>query len=122
MGTSGLNVDNWALCKVLKVLFPHPPGGLPYAHQCFAVEVNPLLGYYACAANGILFLLSGFDGSFTHKYLHWLLHPEDPRPPPDLIECCSCCRCKCKRRTRPAAAINGCVCDQCTVFHTPQMG
>lgn len=66
-----------------------PPSPLA---RCFGVAVEPLFGYYACAANVAFFLLCGFDGSPTHQYIHRRLFPDDPRPPPDLRECCACGR------------------------------
>jgi len=98
--TSAVGIDDWGLCKALVSLYPDIPGMETSSTKCFAVIVNPLLGYYACAVNVAMFLISGFDGSFTHKYIHSKLHPEDPRPPPDLVECCSCCRCA-PRARRP---------------------
>lgn len=95
--TSGLTggIHPWPLCIALASLYPAPPGMNPHADpgdKCFGVAVEPLFGYYACAANVLFFLLCGFDGSPTHQYIHRRLFPEDPRPPPDLRECCACAR------------------------------
>ena len=50
--------------------------------SCFAIRVQPGAGYVATCAAVVVFLLTGFDGSPTHKALHCELHPEGDEPPP----------------------------------------
>lgn len=53
--------------------------------SCFQIKIVPGTGYVAtCVAVGV-FLLTGFDGSPTHKWMHRQLFPADTRPPP---QCC----------------------------------
>ena len=50
---------------------------------CLELEIELLEGYRYLCATVALYLVSGFDGSFTHKRLHFWMHPDD-RPPPDF--------------------------------------
>ena len=47
----------------------------------------------------LVYLLTGFDGSITHKALHAQLFPQDAPPPScgGCAECCCAC-CTCKKR------------------------
>ena len=54
--------------------------------SCFELDVNPEIGYWITAAAWGVYLLSGCDGSPTHKYLHSLAFPGDYTPPGG---CCS---------------------------------
>ena len=45
------------------------------------MDVNCLEGYCVTLAAVGLFLLSGFDGSPTHRYIHRRLYPDDTPPP-----------------------------------------
>ena len=54
---------------------------------CFDVDVIPGVGYGFMCASVVVYLLTGFDGSFTHKWVHKGLFPED-RPPPNPPRCC----------------------------------
>ena len=98
---------NTPICKDITTAFPNPPGTDP-PDLCFTISVVPSTGYFSVghrdpqtplgrsaarasltcsrlcqqvAAAVVVFLLSGFDGSPTHKYLHRLLHPGDEPPP-----------------------------------------
>jgi len=46
--------------------------------------VEPREGYWLMFAAVAMYLVCGFDGSLTHKYLHRQLYPEDVPPP----HCC----------------------------------
>ena len=74
-----LSVNNFPACKHLNVIYPNPPGE-PH-DLCFEISVEPLQGYWLTLAAVAIFLLSGFDGSPTHKYIHRLLEPADTPPP-----------------------------------------
>jgi len=63
------------VCNPLLALYPNP------SETCFEMRIDESLGYtFTIAAVGV-FLLTGFDGSPTHKYMHKKLYPDD-RPPP----------------------------------------
>jgi len=53
--------------------------------HCFQLAAVPLRAYRTLAVSVALFLLSGYDGSLTHRFLHAAAHPHDVPPP-------SCCR------------------------------
>lgn len=53
---------------------------------CFELQAVPLGGYKWLVLTVVLFYFSGYEGSYTHRYLHSAAHPYDC-PPPD----CSCC-------------------------------
>jgi len=53
--------------------------------RCFEMGATPLRGYAALALTVALFYLSGYEGSFTHRYLHAAAHPGDVPPP----NCCA---------------------------------
>jgi len=74
-----LSIANFPACKHLNVIYPNPPG-VPH-DLCFEISVEPLQGYWLTLAAVAIFLLSGFDGSPTHKYIHRLLEPADTPPP-----------------------------------------
>ena len=74
-----LSVKNFPLCKSLNHIYPNPPG--EPSDLCFEIDVVAMEGYWLTVLAVAVFLLSGFDGSPTHKYIHRLLEPED-RPPP----------------------------------------
>ena len=77
---------------------------------CFEIVIIPGSGYaFTCAAVAV-FLLTGFDGSFTHKFMHRQLFPDDV-PPPRAPECLRrwCRKRKSKRAsisTAPQAAVD----------------
>jgi len=56
---------------------------------CFFLDVEPSVGYSFVVASVVLYLLTGFDGSFTHKFIHRALFPTDT-PPPTLPKCMRC--------------------------------
>ena len=62
---------------------------------CLRIDVVAGPGYWVAVAAVVLYLLSGVDGSPTHKFIHNQLHPHDA-PPPTL---CGGCR----RRVKPSA-------------------
>ena len=74
-----LSAKNFPLCKSLNHIYPNPPG--EPSDLCFEIDVVAMEGYWLTVLAVAVFLLSGFDGSPTHKYIHRLLEPED-RPPP----------------------------------------
>jgi hypothetical protein len=86
-------------CVGLTEKFPNPPGTDP-PDLCFAIAVKSNAGYWLSLTMVLLWLISGFDGSFTHKYIHRRLLPEDTRPPPDfdaITNGCARCRRRCAR-------------------------
>ena len=72
-----------------------PPPLHARAHRRRTPAAGP--GYFVAVAAVILYLVSGVDGSPTHKYIHNILHPYDT-PPPNL--CCGAGR----RRVKPLDA------------------
>ena len=89
-----LSVSNFPACKHLNAIYPNPPGE-PH-DLCFEISVEPLQGYWLTLAAVAVFLLSGFDGSPTHKYIHRLLEPADTPPPTCAVPArCSSERCPC---------------------------
>ena len=50
--------------------------------NCFDIAVLPSAGYPFICASVVVYLLTGFDGSPTHKFLHARLYPEDADCPP----------------------------------------
>jgi hypothetical protein len=88
--TSSLFTDfNTPICKQINQAFPNPPGTDP-PNLCFTINVVPSAGYWVVAAAVALFLVSGFDGSPTHKFIHRRLYPGDD-PPPNLAACAAQC-------------------------------
>lgn len=88
--TSSLFTDfNTPICKQINQAFPNPPGTDP-PNLCFTITVVPSAGYWVVAAAVGLFLVSGFDGSPTHKFIHRRLYPGD-EPPPNLAACTAVC-------------------------------
>jgi len=75
-----LSASNFAPCGVLEKKYPDNDG------LCFALDVQPTSGYFFSVAAVIVFLLSGFDGSPTHKFIHRHLYPNDA-PPPNWAAC-----------------------------------
>ena len=71
---------NFPPCIELNKHYPNPPG--EPKDLCFAVDVQPDLGYNLTCVTVVLYLLAGFDGSPAHKYIHRLLYPDDAAPPP----------------------------------------
>ena len=65
-------------CKPLDALY--------HEDICFQIAVLPDVGYYFLIASVCVYLLVGFDGSPTHKYVHRQLFPND-EPPPQLPRC-----------------------------------
>ena len=55
---------------------------------CMRIDVIPTVGYWFNVAAIVVYLLSGFDGSPTAKFIHRRLHPLDLDPPPS----CNCLR------------------------------
>ena len=55
--------------------------------SCLQIGVIPTTGYWLCAVAYVLYLISGVDGSPTHKYLHRCLYPDDPTPPNVCTAC-----------------------------------
>ena len=49
---------------------------------CMRIDVIPTTGYWFNVAAVAIYLLSGFDGSPTSKFIHRRLFPLDPEPPP----------------------------------------
>ena len=86
-----LSVTNFPACKHLNAIYPNPPG--EPRDLCFEISVEPLQGYGLTLAAVAVFLLSGFDGSPTHKYIHQILEPEDV-PPPEWAAYWRCLRCR----------------------------
>ena len=74
-----LSDKNFPLCKKLNLIYPNPSDEPP--DLCFEIAVSPLQGYWLTVAAVAIFLVSGFDGSPTHKFVHRLLEPEDTPPP-----------------------------------------
>ena len=72
---------NFPPCIELNKHYPNPPG--EPKDLCFAVDVQPDLGYNLTCVTVVLYLLAGFDGSPAHKYIHRLLYPDDAAPPPN---------------------------------------
>lgn len=64
---------------------------------CFVIEILPQSGYAFMCASVCVYLLTGFDGSLTHKAIHRELFPHD-EPPPSCRGCRECC-CACCART-----------------------
>jgi len=62
--------------------------------KCFLLDAQPLSAYLiVCVLVGV-HIISGLNGSWTHKYVQWKLHPND-RPAPTLFCGCqnwSCCQ------------------------------
>ena len=70
-------------CSELSAHFTRPVLSIlkPYVLTFCARCTYCLVGYYFTIAAVVVFLLTGFDGSPTHKFMHKKLYPED-RPPP----------------------------------------
>ena len=51
---------------------------------CMRIDVLPTTGYWFNVAAIVAYLLSGFDGSPTAKFIHRRLYPHDSNPPPSL--------------------------------------
>mmetsp|Transcript_67522 Transcript_67522/g.178076 ORF Transcript_67522/g.178076 Transcript_67522/m.178076 type:complete len:121 (+) Transcript_67522:1-363(+) len=71
-----VNPDSVSFCRELVTIY-HT------GDQCFEINVTPAWGYYVTAIAYVGYLISGVDGSLTHKYLHRSLYP-DPETPPNL--------------------------------------
>ena len=72
-----LTPSNFPLCVPLQTLFGED--------HCFAFEARPIRGYYWTFVAVGMHILSGFDGSPSHKFVHRRLFPDEPSPPP---HCC----------------------------------
>lgn len=90
------------LCKPLNDIY-NPPLPNKKHDVCLRIDVEPAAGYWFNVSSVVLMLLAGFDGSFTSKYIHCILYPHDPYPPPSCIECCA--KTSRAQRTRTAAEM-----------------
>jgi len=61
-------------CEYLEIHYNTPA-------NCLQIGVNPDVGYWFTMAAYALYLISGVDGSPTHKYLNRSLYPDDRTPP-----------------------------------------
>ena len=68
---------------------------------CFEIVIIPGRGYAFTCAAVVVFLLTGFDGSFTHKFVHRLLFPDDVPPPQPP----GCLRRRRKRKNKPGSTV-----------------
>ena len=91
-----LSVSNFPACKHLNDIYPNPPG--EPRDLCFEISVEPLQGYWLTLAAVAVFLLSGFDGSPTHKFVHREVEPDDVAPPEWAMYARAITR-KCRRRS-----------------------
>ena len=48
---------------------------------CLQIDVNAGFGYWLDVAAVVVYVLSGCDGSPTHRFLHRYLYPLDEPPP-----------------------------------------
>ena len=67
-----LTPRSFPLCAVLTT---------PGDDTCVSIELTHGPGYLALVAAVLLHLVSGYDGSPTHKFIHRRLHPLDTPPP-----------------------------------------
>uniref|UniRef100_A0A7S0P3N4 Uncharacterized protein n=1 Tax=Calcidiscus leptoporus TaxID=127549 RepID=A0A7S0P3N4_9EUKA len=81
MSSTMLNRDS-APEVCIPLLARYPNG----SDMCFKMDIVAAPGYFFTIVAVAIFLLSGFDGSPTHKYLHRKLYPDD-RPPPTCASC-----------------------------------
>ena len=81
MSQSLVNRNNLPLCDTLAALYPHVKKNAVGDPLCFSIEVNVDVGYWLAAAAVFVYLLSGFDGSPTHKFVHREIEPDDRAPP-----------------------------------------
>lgn len=65
-----------AVCTPLSAKFNRPGD-----HRCLEIAVTAASGYWVVVAAVGLYLLSGVEGSPTHKYVHFLIYPQDIPPP-----------------------------------------
>ena len=82
MSETMLTEATFPACKTLDQIY-RPTGDI---HRCLRIDVIPLLGYWFNVASVALMIISGFDGSYTAKYIHRRLYPLDQYPPPSLVE------------------------------------
>ena len=75
-----LNDQSVHFCKLIEDIYST-------GHRCLRIDVIPEVGYWFNVAAVALYLLSGFDGSPTSKFIHRRLYPHDQHPPPSLQEC-----------------------------------
>ena len=79
-----LNDRNFPPCAELAPVYPDEGG------VCFKINVLPQGGYQYAIGVMVLFVVAGFDGSPTHKYIHRRLFPRDAPPPTcGLPGCCT---------------------------------
>ncbi|KAL1515143.1 hypothetical protein AB1Y20_004204 [Prymnesium parvum] len=74
MTNSFLSPGNFKPCGPLQEQYNTPD-------ECLEINVNAASGYYFTVAAYSVYLMSGVDGSPTHKFLHRSLYPEDRTPP-----------------------------------------
>ena len=48
------------------------------------MQVDPAHGYWLTVAAFAMYLVSGYDGSPTHKFMHRWIQPEDRFVPPTV--------------------------------------
>lgn len=73
MTNAVLSPANFKPCGELQTLYD--------TTSCLQIGVNAAEGYYLTIAAYLLYLISGVDGSPTHKFLHRSLYQDDNTPP-----------------------------------------